>query len=39
MSLTIMLGNALRRYRFWLSLPVTENILRALVVYLSTLIK
>jgi len=29
-----MLGNALRRYRFWLSLPVDETTLRALVVYL-----
>ena len=39
MSLLIMLGNALRRDRFWLSLPVAEKILRALVVYLSTLIE
>ena len=38
MSLLIMLGNALRRDRFWLSLAVAEKILRALVVYLSTLI-
>jgi hypothetical protein len=33
-----MLGNALRRGRFRLSLPVAETILRALVVYLLTLI-
>ena len=39
MSLLIMLGNALRRDRFWLSLPVAETILRALVVYLLTLIE
>ena len=39
MSLLIMLGNALRRDRLWLSFPVPEKILRALVVYLSTLIE
>jgi hypothetical protein len=39
MSLLIMLGNALRRDMFWLSLPVAEKILRALVVYLSTIIE
>jgi hypothetical protein len=39
MSIVIMLGNELRRDRFWLSLPVAEKMLRALVVYLSTLIE
>jgi len=39
MSLLIMLGNALRRDRLLLSLPVAETILRALVVYLLTLIE
>jgi len=39
MSLLIMLGNALRRDRFWLSLHEAGTILRALVVYLSTLIE
>jgi hypothetical protein len=34
-----MLGNSLRRDRLWLSFPVPEKILRALVVYLSTLIE
>jgi len=34
-----MLGNALRGDRFWRSSPVAEKILRALVVYLSTLIE
>ena len=38
MSLLIMLGNALLRDRFWPSLPAAEKILRALVVYLLTLI-
>jgi hypothetical protein len=38
MSHLIMLGNALRRDRFWLSLPVAETILRALAVYPLTLI-
>jgi len=38
MSITNILGNALRRDRFLLSLPVAETILRALVVYLLTLI-
>jgi hypothetical protein len=35
----IMLGNALRRYRFWPSLPVDETTLRGLVVYLLAPIK
>src|SRR5499426_3539702 len=34
MSLLIVLGNALWRDMFWLSLPVAEKILRALIVYL-----
>jgi hypothetical protein len=38
-SLLIMSGNALRRDRFWSSLPVAEKILRALAVYLLTLIE
>src|SRR5262247_1301741 len=33
MSLLIVLGNALWRDMFWLSLPVAEKILRALIVY------
>ena len=39
MSLLIMLGNALRRDRFRLTLPVAGTILRAPVVYLLTLIE
>jgi hypothetical protein len=39
MSVLIMLGNALRRDSFWLSLPVAVTILRALAVYLLTLIE
>ena len=38
MSFLIVLGATLWRDMFWLSLPVAEKILRALVVYLSTLI-
>jgi uncharacterized membrane protein YcaP (DUF421 family) len=34
MSLLIVLGSALWRDMFWLSLPVAEKILRALIVYL-----
>jgi len=34
MSLLIVSGNALWRDMFWLSLPVAEKILRALIVYL-----
>jgi uncharacterized membrane protein YcaP (DUF421 family) len=34
MSFLIVLGNSLWRDMFWLSLPVTEKILRALIVYL-----
>jgi hypothetical protein len=34
-----MLGNAPRRDMFWLSLAVAKKILRALVVYLSTLVE
>jgi len=39
MFLPIMLGNALRRDRLWLSLPVAGTILRAPLVYLLTLIE
>src|SRR5262245_33951798 len=39
MSLLMTLGTALRGDRFRLSLPVAETILRALVVYLLTLIE
>jgi len=34
MSLLIVLGNSLWRDMFWLSLPMAEKILRALIVYL-----
>jgi uncharacterized membrane protein YcaP (DUF421 family) len=34
MSFLIVMGNALWRDMFWLSLPLTEKVLRALIVYL-----
>ena len=39
MFLPIMLGNALRRDRLWLPLPVAGTIMRAPLVYLLTLIE